>query len=80
MKPNTTSVKLSSVVVLGKSQESVDSLFASREFAEFLNEYQQMIHVVHLTDQHLYNNFDMMLRVKFTAHGKASLDKQPLLI
>ena len=54
-----------SLLCLGENQESVDALFADSFIAQALSDplIANNIITLHITDQKLYNNFDLMLKV-----------------
>ena len=65
--PNTTSsaaVLVKNLVCLAEDQESVDALFSDPTICKALSDpaIANLIITLHITDQKLYNNFDLMMK------------------
>ena len=63
--PNAANAMHKSMVCLAENQESVDALFSDETIRQALYDpdIANQIVTLHITDQKLYNNFDMMVKV-----------------
>ena len=58
---------------LGENQESVDGLFSDSNVCSFLTngELTQHVLTIHITDQRLYSNFPLVMKVQLSASKKS---------
>ena len=61
--------------VLGENLESIENLFYDDRISSSLMANQDLIYAIHVTDQRLYNKFDLCMKVQLKITSKNVRDK-----